>query len=353
MLLSAGRCPNENVFPSNFIRSKSWLQSALGCSWINQIEQRFSILARKRLRAPNFEEIVHLESAVEQFIEEWNEHACRSDDPEVLRKGSTGPASRDDSRSVNLVQDLRAAVLGLSGVASTLRDREAHVRSNLRSWTLKIDASAVCVGSSEVVTDRGRRRTPAQATSEARVTFAWSSSSRRGLAHQVPRCRSQAALFGTGAGVSRQIEEGHARDVQEAAEAAARAQQEAAEAALRQSAGGAITELRSALAQAHASFDGGDFEGAKSQADEIQRRAAEYAALPEPPFGFAEVASEAGALVRGLRRFDKQQRSSHSPAPRRSPFPPTRQRKWSLNGIVGKAPHWSRLKTSLRKAPAL
>lgn len=35
----------------------------------------FSILTRKRLRAPNFDDVRHFEAAVTQFIAEWNEIA--------------------------------------------------------------------------------------------------------------------------------------------------------------------------------------------------------------------------------------------------------------------------------------
>jgi transposase len=45
------------------------------CSWMNQIEQWFSILQRKRLSAPNFRNLEDLESKLGSFIAEWNEHA--------------------------------------------------------------------------------------------------------------------------------------------------------------------------------------------------------------------------------------------------------------------------------------
>jgi hypothetical protein len=45
------------------------------CSWMNQIEQWFSILQRKRLRAPNFADLADLEARVLAFIAEWNEQA--------------------------------------------------------------------------------------------------------------------------------------------------------------------------------------------------------------------------------------------------------------------------------------
>jgi transposase len=45
------------------------------CSWMNPVEQWFSILRRKRLRAPNFADVPALARALRQFIREWNEVA--------------------------------------------------------------------------------------------------------------------------------------------------------------------------------------------------------------------------------------------------------------------------------------
>ena len=45
------------------------------CSWMNQIEQWFSILQRKRLTAPNFLDVADLETKLRSFIAEWNEYA--------------------------------------------------------------------------------------------------------------------------------------------------------------------------------------------------------------------------------------------------------------------------------------
>lgn len=45
------------------------------CSWMNPVEQWFSILRRKRLRSPNFADLTALQWAIRQFIAEWNEHA--------------------------------------------------------------------------------------------------------------------------------------------------------------------------------------------------------------------------------------------------------------------------------------
>lgn len=45
------------------------------CSWMNQVEQWFSILQRKRLRIVDFESKDHLRSKLDQFIAEWNQQA--------------------------------------------------------------------------------------------------------------------------------------------------------------------------------------------------------------------------------------------------------------------------------------
>jgi transposase len=45
------------------------------CSWMNQVEQWFSILQRKRLRIVDFSTKDHLRVKLEQFICEWNQQA--------------------------------------------------------------------------------------------------------------------------------------------------------------------------------------------------------------------------------------------------------------------------------------
>ena len=45
------------------------------CSWMNQIEQWFSILQRKRFRIVDFKSKIDLQKKVYQFIDEWNQHA--------------------------------------------------------------------------------------------------------------------------------------------------------------------------------------------------------------------------------------------------------------------------------------
>jgi transposase len=45
------------------------------CSWMNQVEQWCSILQRKRLRIADFESKDHLRAKVDQFMQEWHQHA--------------------------------------------------------------------------------------------------------------------------------------------------------------------------------------------------------------------------------------------------------------------------------------
>ena len=45
------------------------------CSWMNQVEQFFSIVQRKRLVASRFESLEHLERQLLRFIEQWNQVA--------------------------------------------------------------------------------------------------------------------------------------------------------------------------------------------------------------------------------------------------------------------------------------
>ena len=45
------------------------------CSWMNQVEQWFSILQRKRLRIADFADKQHLSQRLIAFVAEWNEHA--------------------------------------------------------------------------------------------------------------------------------------------------------------------------------------------------------------------------------------------------------------------------------------
>ena len=45
------------------------------CSWMNQVEQWFSILQRQRMVAPNFADLADLKTKVLAFIGEWNQRA--------------------------------------------------------------------------------------------------------------------------------------------------------------------------------------------------------------------------------------------------------------------------------------
>jgi hypothetical protein len=45
------------------------------CSWMNQIEQWFSVLQRKRLGVENFANLEELETKIASFIDQWNETA--------------------------------------------------------------------------------------------------------------------------------------------------------------------------------------------------------------------------------------------------------------------------------------
>ena len=45
------------------------------CSWMNQVEQWFSILQRKRLAIADFADKAELAERLHTFLAEWNEHA--------------------------------------------------------------------------------------------------------------------------------------------------------------------------------------------------------------------------------------------------------------------------------------
>jgi DDE superfamily endonuclease len=72
-------CDNVSVHHGKLVRA--WLEkhprfqmhfTPVHCSWMNQIEQWFSILQRKRLAAPNFADLAALEERLMAFISEWN-----------------------------------------------------------------------------------------------------------------------------------------------------------------------------------------------------------------------------------------------------------------------------------------
>jgi hypothetical protein len=45
------------------------------CSWMNQVEQWFSIVQRKRLRLSDFSDLTQLAERLMAFVAEWNSHA--------------------------------------------------------------------------------------------------------------------------------------------------------------------------------------------------------------------------------------------------------------------------------------
>ncbi len=45
------------------------------CSWMNQVEQWFSILQRKRLRISDFTDLDHLAEQLMAYVSEWNAQA--------------------------------------------------------------------------------------------------------------------------------------------------------------------------------------------------------------------------------------------------------------------------------------
>jgi transposase len=72
-------CDNARAHTGTHVRV--WLQShprfvvhftPVHCSWLNQVEQWFSILQRKRLRIVDFVSKADLEAKLLQFIAEWN-----------------------------------------------------------------------------------------------------------------------------------------------------------------------------------------------------------------------------------------------------------------------------------------
>lgn len=75
-------CDNVSIHKGK--RVQSWLAkhprftfhfTPVHCSWMNQVEQWFSILRRKRLKAPNFKDLDELADKTCAFIAEWNEFA--------------------------------------------------------------------------------------------------------------------------------------------------------------------------------------------------------------------------------------------------------------------------------------
>lgn len=72
-------CDNSSIHHGKLVRA--WLAkhprfrlffTPVHCSWMNQIEQWFSILQRKRMTASNYDDLDDLEAKVLAFIDEWN-----------------------------------------------------------------------------------------------------------------------------------------------------------------------------------------------------------------------------------------------------------------------------------------
>jgi DDE superfamily endonuclease len=75
-------CDNLSVHHGKQVRA--WLEkhsrfrmhfTPVHCSWMNQVEQWFSVLQRRRLVAPNFYDLSDLEAKILAFIAQWNETA--------------------------------------------------------------------------------------------------------------------------------------------------------------------------------------------------------------------------------------------------------------------------------------
>jgi hypothetical protein len=75
-------CDNVSTHHGKLVRA--WLAAhprfhmhftPVHCSWMNQVEQWFSILQRQRLVAPNFADLAELETKLLAFISEWNQVA--------------------------------------------------------------------------------------------------------------------------------------------------------------------------------------------------------------------------------------------------------------------------------------
>jgi transposase len=74
----------DNVSTHHGKEAQAWLKAhprfrmqftPVHCSWMNQVEQWFSIIQRKRLRVADFDSLQDLEQSILDFIAEWNEEA--------------------------------------------------------------------------------------------------------------------------------------------------------------------------------------------------------------------------------------------------------------------------------------
>ncbi len=72
-------CDNVSVHPGKQVQA--WLalhprfrlvSTPVHCSWMNQVEQWFSILQRKRLRIADFADKTHLAEQLARFVAQWN-----------------------------------------------------------------------------------------------------------------------------------------------------------------------------------------------------------------------------------------------------------------------------------------
>ncbi len=72
-------CDNVSVHHGKAVRA--WLERhprfqlhflPVHCSWMNQVEQWFSILRRKRLRNASFTDLADLAAQIAAFIDQWN-----------------------------------------------------------------------------------------------------------------------------------------------------------------------------------------------------------------------------------------------------------------------------------------
>ena len=99
-------CDNVSVHHGKLVRA--WLSThprfrihftPVHCSWMNQVEQWFSILQRRRLSAPNFADLADLERKLVAFIDEWNARAhpfswtAKSFDKVLAKIDATLPAA--------------------------------------------------------------------------------------------------------------------------------------------------------------------------------------------------------------------------------------------------------------------
>lgn len=74
----------DNVSTHHGKQVRAWLEkhprfvlhfTPVHCSWMNQVEQWFGILQRKRFRIADFKDLAELAAKLQQFIAEWNERA--------------------------------------------------------------------------------------------------------------------------------------------------------------------------------------------------------------------------------------------------------------------------------------